>query len=252
MIIAHLSDLHLDDGPRAEDRVAAVMAWLGGLARPLDAIVVTGDIADHGAASEYARAAELLKHPAPVLVCPGNHDVRPHFRTGLLGLAPSDSPIDFSREIDGVLFAMCDSTIPGSGAGFLADSTLDWLDGVLGAGDGPAFVAFHHPPVAVGVSLVDAIRQSGEERLAAVLRRHPRVVALLAGHVHTGASTMFAGVPLRIAPGVVSQSLLPVEPGGDRGWAAGGPLDYERPPSLLLHVLHDDGRVTSHHRVVPF
>jgi 3',5'-cyclic AMP phosphodiesterase CpdA len=251
MIIAHLSDLHLDDGPRAEERVAAVMAYLGGLG-PIDAVVVTGDIADHGAATEYARATELLKHPAPVLVCPGNHDVRAEFRTGLLDLPASDGPIDLAREIDGVLFAMCDSTIPGRGAGHLADETLDWLDGVLSGGDGPAFVAFHHPPVEVGLPLVDEIRQSGEERLAAVLARHPRVSALLAGHVHTGASTTFAGVPLRIAPGVVSSSLLPVEPGADRGWDEGGPLEYDRPPSLLLHVLHDDGRVTTHHRTVPF
>jgi 3',5'-cyclic AMP phosphodiesterase CpdA len=251
MIIAHLSDLHLDDGPRAEERVAAVLGYLGGLAKPVDAVVVTGDIADHGTAAEYARAAELLKHPAPVLVCPGNHDVRAAFRTGLLDLPPSDGPIDLAQEVDGVLFALCDSTIPGRGAGFLADETLDWLDGVLSGGDGPAFVAFHHPPVEVGVPLVDAIRQSGEDRLAAVLARHPRVVALLAGHVHTGASTTFAGVPLRIAPGVVSGSLLPVEPGADRGWDDGGPLEYDRPPALLLHVLHDDGRVTSHHRTIP-
>ncbi len=250
MIIAHLSDLHLDGDPRAEDRVAAVMRYLGGLAQPIDAVVVTGDIADHGAPAEYARAAELLKHPAPVLVCPGNHDVRAAFRTGLLDLPASDGPIDLAQEVGGALFALCDSTIPGRGAGFLADETLDWLDGVLSGGDGPAFVAFHHPPVEVGVPLVDAIRQSGEDRLASVLTRHPRVVALLAGHVHTGASTTFAGVPLRIAPGVVSGSLLPVEPDGDSGWADGGPLEYDRPPSLLLHVLHDDGRVTSHHRTV--
>ena len=248
MIIAHLSDLHLDGEARAEERVAAVMGYLDGLA--VDAIVVTGDIADHGAAAEYARAAELLKHPAPVLVCPGNHDVRAEFRAGLLGLPPSDEPIDLAQEVGGVLFAMCDSTIPGRGAGFLADETINWLDGVLSGGDGPAFVAFHHPPVAVGMPLVDAIRQAGEERLASVLRRHPRVAALLAGHVHTGASTTFAGVPLRIAPGVVSSSLLPVEPGGGRGWDEGGALDYDWPPSLLLHVLHDDGRVTTHHRVV--
>ncbi|MDQ7804173.1 metallophosphoesterase [Amycolatopsis sp. A133] len=251
MIIAHLSDLHLDGEARAEDRVAAVLGYLGGLAEPVDAVVVTGDIADHGTAAEYARAAELLKYPAPVLVCPGNHDVRAAFRAGLLDLPPSDGPIDLAQEIDGVLFAMCDSTIPGDGAGFLADETLAWLDGVLSGGDGPAFVAFHHPPVEVGVPLVDAIRQSGPERLAAVLARHPRVTALLAGHVHTGASTTFAGVPLRIAPGVVSGSLLPAEPGGDSAWAEGGPLEYDRPPALLLHILHNDGRLTSHHRTIP-
>lgn len=251
MIIAHLSDLHLDGGTRSEDRVAAVMAFLGGLAKPIDAIVVTGDIADHGAAAEYARAAELLRHPAPVLMCPGNHDDRAAFRAGLLGLAASGDPIDLAHEVGGVLFALCDSTIPGRGEGFLADETLAWLDGVLAGGDGPAVVAFHHPPVEVGVPLVDAIRQSGEARLAAVLGRHPRVKVLLAGHVHTGASTAFAGVPLRIAPGVVSETRLPIEPGGARAWDEdGGPVDYERPPALLLHVLHDDGRVTTHHRVV--
>ncbi|MGW5744865.1 metallophosphoesterase [Amycolatopsis sp. NPDC003861] len=249
MIIAHLSDLHLDGGSRAEARVAAAMACLGEL--PVDAVVVTGDIADHGTPEEYARAAELLKHPAPVLLCPGNHDVRAAFRTGLLDLPASDGPIDVAHEVGGVLFALCDSTIPGRGAGFLADETLSWLDGVLSGGDGPAIVAFHHPPVEVGVPLVDAIRQAGSERLAEVLGRHPRVKALLAGHVHTGAATTFAGVPLHIAPGVVSGSLLPIEPGGDSGWTDGGPLAYDRPPGLLLHVLHDDGRVTSHHRTVP-
>lgn len=248
MIIAHLSDLHLDGGSRAEDRVAAVMAYVSGLA--VDAVVVTGDIADHGTAAEYESAAALLKHPAPVVLCPGNHDVRAEFRTGLLGLPASDAPIDFAREVGGVLFAVCDSTIPGRGAGFLADETLDWLDGVLAEGDGPAFVAFHHPPAEVGIPLVDAIRQAGEDRLAAVLGRHPRVSALLAGHVHTGASTTFAGVPLRIAPAVASEARLPIEAGGDHGWEAGGPLAYDRPPGFLLHVLHDDGRVTSHQRAV--
>jgi 3',5'-cyclic AMP phosphodiesterase CpdA len=248
MIIAHLSDLHIDGGTRAGERAKAVMAYLNDIRA--DVVVVTGDIADHGLPEEYRRASELLKHPAPVLVLPGNHDVRAAFREGLLGVPASDEPIDQAREVGGVLFALCDSTIPGRGAGYLADATLDWLDGVLSDGEGPAFVAFHHPPVEVGVPPVDAIRQSGEDRLAELLGHHPRVVALLAGHVHTGASTTFAGLPLRIAPGVVSGTLLPAEPGGDRSFAEGGPLNLEWPPSLLLHHLHDDGRVTSHHRVV--
>lgn len=249
MIIAHLSDLHIDGGARADSRAKAAMTYLNDLR--VDAVVVTGDIADHGLAEEYRRAAELLKHPAPVFVLPGNHDVRAAFRAGLLDLQPSDEPIDQAREAGGVLFALCDSTIPGRGAGYLADATLDWLDGVLSDGEGPAVVAFHHPPVEVGVPAVDAIRQSGEDRLAELLGHHPRVVVLLAGHVHTGAATTFAGLPLRIAPGVVSGTRLPAEPGGDRSFAEGGPMDFESPPSVLLHHLHDDGRVTSHHRVVP-
>ncbi len=248
MIIAHLSDTHLDGGARADDRLVAVMAYLNDVRA--DVVVVTGDIADHGLPEEYRRAAELLKHPAPVLVLPGNHDVRGAFRAGLLDEPPSDLPIDQAREAGGVLFALCDSTIPGRGAGYLADATLDWLDGVLSEGDGPAVVAFHHPPIDVGIPRVDAIRQSGEDRLAELLGHHPRVVALLAGHIHSGAATTFAGLPLRMAPGVVSGTQVPVEPGGDRPVAEGWPVDLESPPAVLLHHLHDDGRVTSHQRVV--
>ncbi|WUV60476.1 metallophosphoesterase [Amycolatopsis sp. NBC_01480] len=251
-IFAHLSDIHLDGGERADARAAAVLDYLGNLARPVDAVLVTGDIADHGLPEEYRRAAELLKNPAPVLVCPGNHDVRAPFREILLELPPGDGPVNVAADVGGVLVAMCDSTIPGRGAGYLADETLAWLDEVLTGHNGPSLVAFHHPPVEVGVPLVDAIRQTGEDRLAEVVRRHPGIAGLLCGHVHTGAGTTFAGLPVRIAPGVVSGSLLPVEPGADRGWDEGGPLEFERPPSLLLHVLHDDGRLTSHQRVVPF
>ncbi|MBB4685194.1 metallophosphoesterase [Amycolatopsis jiangsuensis] len=249
-IFAQLSDLHLDGGDRADARAAAVLRFLHECVQPVDAVLVTGDIADHGLPEEYRRAAELLEYPAPVVVCPGNHDVRAPFREGLLGGPAADGPVNTATEVAGVLIAACDSSIPGHGAGYLADETLSWLDEVLAGHDGPALVAFHHPPVEVGIPLVDRIRQTGEDRLAAVLRRHPGVAGLLCGHVHTGAATTFAGVPVRIAPGVVSGSLLPIEPGSGRGWDEGGPLEFDRPPSLLLHVLHDDGRLTTHHRVV--
>ena len=49
-VFAHLSDVHLDLGSRALERTRRVMDYLRGL--PIDAILVTGDIADHGAAAE--------------------------------------------------------------------------------------------------------------------------------------------------------------------------------------------------------
>lgn len=82
-IFAHLSDLHLDGGERADARAAAVLGYLREI--PLTAVVVTGDLADHGLPAEYRRAAELLQHTAPVVACPGNHDARGPFREVLLG-----------------------------------------------------------------------------------------------------------------------------------------------------------------------
>ena len=54
-------------------------AWLAStslaFADPTDLTVVTGDVADHGEADEYAVAVERLSTiPTPVNVLPGNHD----------------------------------------------------------------------------------------------------------------------------------------------------------------------------------
>jgi 3',5'-cyclic-AMP phosphodiesterase len=69
VVLAHISDLHLDGTERSEERAERVMAYLRGLPRPVDAVLVTGDIAHHGAHAEYERAAEILTAPFPVLTC---------------------------------------------------------------------------------------------------------------------------------------------------------------------------------------
>jgi Icc protein len=113
----------------------------------------------------------------------------------------------------------------------------------VGPADLPAFVCFHHPPVVLGIPYVDGIRQFGAERLAAVVARHPNVVALLCGHAHTPAAGTFAGRPLLVAPGVVSTVLLPFE--------SDAIVDLGLPPMLAFHILDQDGRLTTHYRAVP-
>ncbi|MDL4820605.1 phosphodiesterase [Actinomadura opuntiae] len=241
LTFAQLSDTHLDGGERALERARRVMRRLDGL--PLDAVLVTGDIADHGAPAEYEQARAVLRSPLPVLTCPGNHDRREAFRKALLGEEPSGGPVNRVHTVGGAVFAMCDSSVPGEDHGFLDDETITWLDGVLGEQpDAPAFVCFHHPPVTLNVPYVDAIRQFGEDRLAAVLKRNPQVVAVLCGHAHTAAVTTFAGRPLLVAPGVVSTIRLP----GQDGAVA----DYAAPPGVAFHTLDDQRRFTTHFRTV--
>jgi 3',5'-cyclic AMP phosphodiesterase CpdA len=209
----------------------------------LDAILLTGDIADHGLVDEYEEARALITSTRHrVLICPGNHDRREAYRQVLLAQPPSDEPINDVHEVGGVRFAMCDSSIPGRADGYLSDETLQWLDGVLTAApDAPSLVAFHHPPVVLHSPFIDAIRQHGADRLAQVLDRHQQVVAVLCGHAHTPATSTFAGRPLLVAPGVKSTLRLP--------WELRGDLDESMPPAIAFHVL-DDGRLTTHHRLV--
>lgn len=243
--LAHISDLHLDGHERARDRAARVMAYLNGLRHPVDAVLVTGDITHHGRPGEYEQACHVLSSPYPLLFCPGNHDVRAAYREGLLGDRGHGAPVNTLHRVAGVAIAMCDSTIPGRDDGLLDDPTLSWLDSALTEvpDDTPVFVAFHHPPVLLHHPFMDDLRQRGEQRLADLIARHPQVVAVLCGHAHTPAATMFAGRPLLVAPGVASALRLP--------WEGGKALDHDAPPAVAFHILDDDRRLTTHYRFIP-
>lgn len=234
IILAHLSDTHLDTGPVAHARAARVMDYVNRLTG-ITAVVVTGDIADHGLPAEYAEARALLDSVHPVAVAPGNHDVRGPFAEGLL----DGGPLNHVHRFPGATLVMCDSSIPGEDAGLLDTDTLAWLDATLAETDGPTFVCFHHPPVELQSPFVDALMLRNPDDLAAVLSRHNHITAVLCGHAHTGAASIFAGLPLLVAPGVVSTLKLPFEPEG------------EQPPALAFHVLGNDQRLTTHFRPLP-
>lgn len=245
LLLAHLSDTHLDGSERNTERAARVMDYINDLPHPVDVVLITGDIADNGALAEYRQARETLTSRYPVLLLPGNHDVRTTYRTALLDENPGERPFNRVHKLAGAVFALCDSTIPGRNDGSLDGETIDWLDGVLAdaAPGTPVFIAFHHPPVSLHSPFIDELKLRDEQRLARLVERHPNVVAILCGHAHTAAATTFAGRPLLVAPGVVSTLRLP--------WEHGDVLDYRLPPALAFHVLGDDLRLTTHYRVVP-
>ncbi|GAA2977399.1 metallophosphoesterase [Streptomyces drozdowiczii] len=243
-LLAQVSDLHLDGSTRATRRATRVMDHLRALPRPVDALLVTGDIADHGTEAEYEEAARILAAPFPVLMCPGNHDARPAYRKALLGEAPGDGPVNRVHRIGGTTVLMCDATVPGRDEGRLDAGTLAWIDSTLTElpRDAPALIAFHQPPVELHHPLPDSCMLENPEDLAGLLAAHPQVVAVLTGHAHTAAVSAFAGRPLIVGPAVTWTLRLP--------WEGSGPADRDQPPGLAFHVLSDDHRLTTHYRVV--
>ncbi|MFJ8871556.1 metallophosphoesterase [Streptomyces sp. NPDC102473] len=243
-LLAHISDLHLDGSERATRRATRVMDYLRALPHPVDALLVTGDIADHGEAAEYEEAAEILTAPFPVLTCPGNHDARPAYRKALLGEAPEHGPINQAHHITGTTILMCDSTIPGRDEGRLDAQTLAWIDTTLTAlpQDSPALIAFHQPPVELHHPLPDSCMLEEPGDLADLIDAHPQVAGVLTGHAHTAAASTFAARPLVVGPAVTWTLRLPWE--GDQA------ADRDQPPGLAFHILDDDRRLTTHYRVV--
>src|SRR4051812_16191098 len=123
-LIAHVSDTHLDGDPRSAERTGRVVSYLAGLHRPVDAILLTGDLADHGRPEEYARLRSLFARlEVPMLHLPGNHDRREPFVAAGLG------PLNRAERVGDALFALVDSTIPGRDEGLIEDAALTWLDG---------------------------------------------------------------------------------------------------------------------------
>ncbi|GLW55645.1 3',5'-cyclic adenosine monophosphate phosphodiesterase CpdA [Kitasatospora phosalacinea] len=245
LLLAQISDLHLDGTDRATERAARTVRHLRGLARPVDALLVTGDIADHAAEDEYREAAELLADlPFPVLYCPGNHDARPAYRRALLGEEPDTAPVNRAHLVNGTAVLMVDSTVPGRDEGLLEPATLAWIDRTLdGLPSGtPALIAFHQPPVALHHPLPDAYALQRPEDLAALLDAHPEVVALITGHAHTAAASTFAGRPLLVGPAVTWTLQLP--------WETEDFIGRDQPPGLAYHVLDEQRRLTTHYRVV--
>jgi 3',5'-cyclic AMP phosphodiesterase CpdA len=234
-VIAHLSDPHLDGSEEARSRLRRITSYLREFRRPVDVVLVTGDLADHGSEAEYAELAAELKLDLPVLVLPGNHDVSAPLRAGLASYVDSPGeghPVHQVRDVAGARFVLVDSTVPGEDHGLLSDESLAWLDGVLTESfDGPVFVAFHHPPLELHHPVMDQWMLRSRDAFEAVLTGKP-ITALLTGHVHNAIVTSFAGHPVLGAPGIRSTVPLPFEPEPP----GGGLVDTTAAPGLALHV----------------
>ncbi len=202
-------------------------------------MLLSGDVADHGLDVEYEVAAEMLStSTVPLVVCPGNHDVRARF---VQHLGPAESVVD----VAGYRLVALNSLVDAPEGeridrGELTEDSLRLLDEALTAGR-PTFVGMHHPPVNLHVDLMDPIKLSKAKGLAEVLARHNNVIAVLVGHAHTMATTAFARVPVLVGGGLVSTVTTDAE---DLP-----PIDYAQPPSIALHVVEDDHLVT-HWRVI--
>lgn len=250
-VFAQITDLHLRPpgvltlGRIDADRFAAA-AIDRLLARhgEIDAVIVTGDIADIGEDDAYTRAEMLLSRFAvPVLVMPGNHDRTAALRAAFIawpGIAdePVAGKVCHAREIGGVTVISLDTSVDGLDAsahhGTLGPEQLGWLDETL-RGCGAALIAMHHPPFRTGTAM-DRIGLTDADAFAAVLTGHQNVARIICGHVHRMIVGDVAGVTTMALPGVAHQVDLYLGEGHAQ-------LVME-PPAYGIHIVGDGGGVS--------
>ncbi len=222
-MIAQLSDPHvnLDDG--SADALIAAIGAVRALDPAPDAVIVTGDVTDGAFPEQYECASDLLAElPMPVHTLAGNHD----------DASAVDAPGAFTA--GPVRVVSCNTALPGLVTGRI---DLEWLEAQL-AEAVPTIVAMHHPPLLSGIPALDEIGLPEEDRagLAALLRRHPHVQRVIAGHIHRGAFEILGGCGVVTCPSTYLNAKLEL-----------GAPEYtmlREPPAFLVHALVGDAIVT--------
>ncbi|WP_449349117.1 metallophosphoesterase family protein [Streptomyces shaanxiensis] len=260
MRIVQLSDTHVErtdapnrNGVNATDSLRLMLAELRHL-RDVDAIVVTGDIADAGDVEAYAAVRELVGEfarplQAPVFYTTGNHDEREAFGKVLgSGHAEPEAVLETGAAeraavstVGGYRFVTLDSLVPGKVYGRIGAAQLDWLREVLRTpAEHGTVLAFHHPPISLGLSVTQPVfgLLDAEELAAAIRGSDVRVV--LTGHYHLQLFGMLGSVPVWVTPGVVNRIDLTTPYGTERAvrGASASLVELGGPASPMFHTFH--------------
>ncbi|MEV6846653.1 metallophosphoesterase [Actinoplanes sp. NPDC051411] len=260
MRILHLSDTHITaapgpnrDGIDPRESLRQMLHDCAELA-DLDAVVVSGDVADDGSAEAYADALEMVgafarRRGIPAIFSTGNHDERKPF-AAVLGTGHTDPERRFesaggecaaATTVAGYRIVTLDSLVPGTAYGEISPAQLEWLRDVLAepVPNGTVLV-FHHPPVVLpGVAVQQSLGLVNGTDLAGAIRGSD-VRLILCGHFHLQLSGMLDGVPVWVTPGVVNRIDLTAAPGTERAarGASASLIDLGGPHSPVCHTLH--------------
>ncbi len=213
MIVVQISDTHINQPGQnvyghydTGTALQRAIEMINTMSPQPDLVLHTGDLASHGSPAAYTYFREMVSVlKAPFRAIPGNHDERGAFRDAFsdTGWMPKDGTyLHYVIDHLPVRILCCDSVIHDDVPGEFCPERLAWLDAQLGAAPTtPTIVAMHHPPFASGMTgtTSNGLRRGGPE-LAALLRQHPQVQRLVAGHVHRPISTLFAGILAYSAP----------------------------------------------------
>jgi len=225
--IVHLTDLHLTPLGRSlygidpNARLEAAIADINAHHRDAALVLVTGDLVHVGEPASYAalrRALEKLQAPYRLLM--GNHDDRASFRAAF-----PHHPVDAAGFVQSVCetpagpFVLIDTLDPGADGGRLCPARLDWLEATLRELEGrPAFLAMHHPPVPLGIPILDSIALLEPRALSDLITRCEDVTIrhIFCGHVHRLTHGAWRGIPFSAQRSLICQFAATLAPKDDR------------------------------------
>lgn len=237
--ILHITDTHLfaaaDERLRGVNTCRSLQAVLKSAstaARPVDAVLATGDLSQDESAGAYRRFRELLAPLAvPVWCLPGNHDAPERLAATLAG-----PPFQVGGAVvrGGWTLLLLDSVMAGDHGGRLSAAQLDWLAAALEEHrQRHVLIALHHHVLPLQSRWLDELGLYNAAELLQVIDRAPQLRAVVAGHVHQASDILRKGVRFLTTPSTCFQFLPQV---------ASFAVD-RRPPGYRWLELHADGRL---------
>lgn len=250
--IIQISDTHIvPAGARAYDTVdtaAALRETVATVNRllpqigPVDLVLVTGDLTEHGTQEEYTCFKDLMAGLAiPCRAVPGNHDRREVMRACFHGSdwAGNTGPLNWSLDLEDFSIIALDSAVDGAAHGVFTAETLAFLKNKLAQLDGkPVLIGFHHPPFEVGIAPMDRHNLIDSDAFAAAISDYCGELRLVCGHLHRSITGLLAGHLCQVCPGTSHAVTL------DQRADNGNSLTME-PGGFLLHEWRN-GRFLSH------
>ena len=207
--VVQLSDTHLMREPGGQlvgidtDRSFAAVCRLVATLGPIDALLLTGDLAGDEAEEAYERLDEALAPlGVPSFWLPGNHDavwsdnhpLKSHFRRTV--------------QLPHWDILMLNTQHPGVVAGHLASSEIAALEQAVNHAQTtgrPMLVATHHPLLPVGCAWLDEIgAENGLDALRLLAPLGEKAV-VISGHVHQDSAQTYRGVQCLTVPSTCIQ-----------------------------------------------
>lgn len=204
-----MSDIHLSpegvatNGLDTTKRLQAAIDSANTNHGDADFCIFAGDLADRGEIPAYEildRMIDQLK--MPVVLTLGNHDHRDRFKQ-VFGTLHDDENGHIQKAIDvkGYRVIIIDSSEPEIVSGVLCETRLSWLAARLEeAKDRPVIIVMHHHANDLHMP-VDQIKLQDSERFLHVLKTHPDIRQVIAGHVHRQTTGLWHGIPLTTISG---------------------------------------------------
>lgn len=250
-IIAQITDLHVrpsgvraygvDTNAMLRDAVRAI-----GALKPLpDCVIATGDLTDAGLPEEYAELDDALRElPMPVFAIPGNHDRRDAMRAGLAKrhryLERCGEFLQYVVDDFDVRLIALDTVVEGRTGGRICEAREAWLAAALAQGEGkPTLVFMHHAPFRTGVPVMDPLMCETSPSFARLIRRHPEVERVVAGHYHRPIVMRWAGTVGFVAPSTAHQVVLDLRNDIRNRYVL-------EPPGLALHAYDARTGIATH------